>query len=269
MRAPQSRLRCERALLSRDPAFSGPGIICLTGGGGKTTLMYALGAALARTGGRVLCTTTTRIVRPLPGQTDSFEECEAPERLTLPSAPCVHTAARAAGAGHNPDYLRGYAPEEVDALLRRGAADWIIVEADGAARRPLKAPAEGEPVLPALTGAVIAVAGLCALDKAFTDTWVFRPVPFSLLSGLRPGESLSPEGVARLFRHPDGLFKTAPPEAARLAFLNQADIPGGWEAGRRLGRAVLELDEGLAPSVYVGSAKDPELACLRVRLGSI
>lgn len=252
-----------RVNLAEELAAFGPGIVCLTGGGGKTSLLYALGAAFARAGSRVLLTTTTRILRPLEGQTELFTEYEDPERIILPDRPCVMTAARP-NTGGNPDHLRGYGENEVDALLARGAADWILVEADGSAGRPLKAPSEKEPVIPGATRAVIGVLGLSGLGRHFTDTWVFRPGHFAALSGLSPGAVITPEGVARVVCHPEGLFKKAPPDAARLLFLNQADVDGGPEAGSAVADALRALRGRPPQRVYLGAVRERNLECLRL-----
>ena len=254
----------ERVNLAGELTAYGPGIVCLTGGGGKTTLMYALGKAFALAGCRVLLTTTTRILRPTEGQTELFQESEEPERIELPDRPCVLTAARPNTVGQNPDHLRGYSVEEVELLLRRGAADWIIVEADGSAGRPLKAPSEKEPVIPEAACAVIGVVGLSGLGRHFTDTWVFRPGPFSALSGINPGAVITPDGVARVVCHPDGLFKGTPECAGRLLFLNQADVSGGMQAGTAVAVALATVEDRPALGIYMGAAGRDGLDCWRL-----
>lgn len=254
--------------LAREVLKLAPGIICLTGGGGKSTLMYGLGAALSALGNsglgaRVLLTTTTRISRPSPEQSRFFLECASHEDLVLPEIPCVMTAARPAGSGQSPDSLRGYSGEEVDALWRRSAADWIIVEADGAARRPLKAPGEKEPVIPSLTKLVIAVAGLSAFGRMYDDSRVFRSKEFSAVTGLAPGEILAPEALARLFSNPEGLFKSSPEKAKRMVFLNQADGTGALEQALRLARALLPEHNDSIYGLYAGNARQIEVPCLR------
>lgn len=245
-----------------------PCIICLTGGGGKSSLMYSLGAAISRLGNsgrgaRVLLTTTTRIMRPNPLQSAFFVESDTPASLSLPEMPCVLTAAAPAGLGQNPDYLCGYNPQELDNLWKRSAADWIIVEADGSARRPIKAPVDKEPVIPSLCGLVIAVAGLSAVGEVYDDKRVFRAGAFSELTGLRPGDRLAPETLAALFTHPAGLFKGSPEKARRMAFLNQADATGKLEQAVALAQAVLSKHDGMLYGVYAGSARQRDVPCLR------
>lgn len=267
----------ESVFLDDELVRFGPGIVCLTGGGGKTTLLYALGQNLARRGGRVLCTTSTRIFRPAPEQSPRFLACADPARIPTLSEPGMLTAGKPAGEGHDPDHLRGYGREDLDALLERNVADWIVVEADGAARRPLKAPAEHEPVIPARTRIVIAVVGLSGVGKAFTDAHVFRPGPFAALSGLLPGETLAPAALARVIMDPAGLFKGAPPGTARLVFLNQADSPDGMRNGLALAAALCRLADMpdrkplsgainwlSLDGIYLGSAQEPTLSCLRL-----
>lgn len=254
--------------LSREILKLSPGILSITGGGGKSSLMYSLGAALSQhgnngLGARVLLTTTTRIMRPSPEQSRFFVESSFPDKLALPDIPCVMTAAAPAAPGQNPEYLRGYCAEEVDALWKRGAADWIIVEADGAARRPLKAPIAKEPVIPSLSRLVIAVAGLSAVGKAFDDKRVFRTEAFSAVTGLRPGDRLAPKALAALFTRPDGLFKSCPETAARMVFLNQADAAGALESAVDLARAILASHDDDIAGVYAGSARQTDAPCLR------
>lgn len=243
-----------------------PGIVSLTGGGGKTSLMFSLGASLAREGNngqgaRVLLTTSTRIKRPTPEQCLLNLECGSIEEISQPERPGFFTAAKPAPPGHNPEYLGGFSGDEINELMRRGVADWIIVEADGSAGRPLKAPSEKEPVIPSNSHIVIAVAGLSGIGRPFTDSWVFRPEYFSRLTGLKPGETLTPEAVAAIFCHPEGLFKGSPYNALRFAFFNQEDIPEGLEYGRRLAKAVLNQPSGHACRVYAGSARLPDAPC--------
>ena len=112
-------------------------MVALVGAGGKTSTLYALARQAADSGRTVVVTTTTHILRH-PGL--PLVEEPTPERL------------RAALEGHGVvtvgtvfrgDKLSGAGtPEE----LRR-AADVVLVEADGAKRLPLKAPAEYEHVL--------------------------------------------------------------------------------------------------------------------------
>lgn len=249
--------------LDAEPAVTAPGILCLTGGGGKTTLLFMLGRSLAAQGHGVIVTTTTRMFRPRPTPWLSVTLADDLAGITAPEGHCAF-AARTPPPGGDAAKVHGYAPEEVDALHRRSAASHILVEADGAAGRPLKAPAEHEPVIPGTTRSVMALIGLSCFLNPFGPETVFRPERVSAITGLGHGDAIPPEAVAALITHPEGLFKNTPPGAARLVFCNQTDLPGALEAARSLA-AVLGRDwSGFLDGLYVGSLQQEGLLCRKM-----
>ena len=131
-------------------------MVALVGAGGKTSTLYALARQAADSGRTVVVTTTTHILRH-PGL--PLVEEPTPERLR---AALEEHGVVTVGTVFRGDKLSGAGtPEE----LRR-AADVVLVEADGAKRLPLKAPAEYEPVIPPCADAVAAVAGKDAVGQA-------------------------------------------------------------------------------------------------------
>jgi probable selenium-dependent hydroxylase accessory protein YqeC len=218
-----------REALTLDP----PAVICLVGGGGKTSLMYRLARELSATGKRVLTTTTTKIsvqeaaahsAYLMTGSADTLLE-----RLgDTPALPDQITAARAG----NGSKLLGFEAREIDRLWQARAFDWIIVEADGAARLPLKAPAEHEPVIPACCHCVVGLAGLTAIGHLLTEQWVFRLPLFAQLTGLAPGDRITGRAVAASLCHREGIFKGSPAHARQIVFLNQAETEACRESGR-------------------------------------
>lgn len=236
-----------------------PGIVSLTGGGGKTSLLFALGKALTASGRSVVCTTTTKMRRPEPRDWLDVAVADDPERLRA-SARRALFAARPPPAGLDPTKVAGYPPEAVDAMLERGLAEWIVVEADGAAGRPIKAPAAHEPVIPAGTGIVVALLGLECLGKPLSCEIAFRLAETEAATGVAPGEALTPEAIARLVRHPFGMFKNAPSGAKKMVFCNKADIA---EAGAvdALVDAIRREGAGFLAGLYVGSVRRDGLAC--------
>jgi probable selenium-dependent hydroxylase accessory protein YqeC len=153
----------------------------------------------------------------------------------------------------------GYSPACIDALAERGLADWILVEADGSRNRPIKAPAAYEPVIPASACAVLGVIGLGCLNKAFTPELVHRMTEFAAVTGLRPGETITPAAAASLVLHPAGLFKNSP--ALRCLFCNQSDLPGAHEAGEALLQEIHRRAGQAAPHAWIGSVLRDGLLC--------
>lgn len=204
--------------------------IALTGGGGKTSLMFALAAHAAAQGERVLCATTTRIRPPEAGQCAALLLREAfPDDAAFMAAVAVAclpgrvvvAADRELPGEHK---LAGLPPELMDALADALPGARILVEADGAAGRPLKAPAPHEPVIPACTDAVLGLMGLDSLGEPLNGGLVHRPERLAALAGCRLNDRVTPAVLARLATHPEGLFRHAPPRAARLAVCTKAEL---------------------------------------------
>lgn len=244
-------------------AGQGTGIVALIGGGGKTSLLTALGQALSARGQSVLCTTTTRLATPGAECVLPVAFREDPESIRLADGEAL-LAVRPQSPGDAPGKVRGYSGEEIDAMLLRRAAEWILVEADGSAGRPLKAPAAHEPVIPSLAKIVVAVVGLGGVGKPFGADTVFRAELAAEITGLAPGAPVTPEAAAALVTHPMGLYHNAPRGAAKILFCNQADAPGAEAAGRALARRAAESASGLLRAAYIGSIARDGLSCLRL-----
>lgn len=234
------------------------GVLSLTGGGGKTSLMFHLAHQLVRSGKRVLTTTTTKIFVPTPDQSLTVIIDADPEAILQQASCCLHTTGHITAAAHKLDNgkLQGFAPETIRIFLESGLFDWILVEADGAARRPLKAPAEHEPVIPPDTSMLVSVAGLEVLGEPLTEELVFRSELAGKLMGLAMGETITESALARLIAHPLGSFKGAPLAARRFIFLNKADSPDRRDGGARVAEQLRRMEPPVAQALLVGQALD-------------
>jgi molybdenum cofactor cytidylyltransferase len=101
----------------------------------------------------------------------------------------------------------------------------LLIEADGSREHALKAPAAHEPPIPDFTNTVVVIAGLGALGKSLGDEYVHRAAIYAQLGGLPLGHDITPESILKVLLHPQGGMKNIPPNARRVAFLNQADTP--------------------------------------------
>ena len=99
----------------------------------------------------------------------------------------------------------------------------LLIEADGARQKPLKAWADQEPPIPSFVDQVLQVAGLRALGKLLFDEYVHRPELFSKLSGLKVGEPITPDALICVLEHAEGGLENIPVGARRVALLNQTD----------------------------------------------
>ncbi|RPI76576.1 MAG: putative selenium-dependent hydroxylase accessory protein YqeC [Desulfobacteraceae bacterium] len=213
------------------------GVVSIVGAGGKTTLMYRLARELAEAGESVLTTTTTKILKPEKDQAAHFIFARSVEEIVkrAEELPANHPHLCASLEQIDPNgKTKGFPPEWIDELMQTHVFKWILVEADGAARKPLKAPADYEPVIAQTTKWVVGVMGLDALQKPFGSEWVFRSELFQALTGLSMGEPITPEVVVTAIIHQKGLFKDCPLSTKRILFLNKADLAGALDQGRRI-----------------------------------
>ncbi len=233
------------------------GVISLVGAGGKTSLMFRLARELATSGETVLTTTTTKIQVPSEEQsnrlivTDSAEGLLA--RLRDELSKHNHITA-AAGRLADQGKLMGLGPEVVQDIWNRHMFRWIIVEADGAAGRPLKAPAEYEPVISDCTSLCVGVVGLSGVGQPVDSRWIFRHERFLRLSGLAAGATVTPAAIVNVFMHELGVFKTVPANSVRIAFCNQADVPCNLTAGRQIARLLAREERTEINRVVIGQA---------------
>ena len=180
-------------------------LVALVGGGGKTTLLFALGRNLPA---RTLLTTTTRMGRD---RTGGFPCLIGPTDSDLASAFDRDDAVLAWRTTDERKAL-GFAPGDVDRWFATGAADHIVVEADGARRRPFTAPAPWEPPIPESSTHVVACIGADALGYVIADR-VHRPLRVAAAAGCSPYERLTPERAAAALTSEVGMMKNVPRSA--------------------------------------------------------
>lgn len=251
-------------LLHEALRIRGREVVALTGGGGKTTLMFRLADELVAAGRRVVTTMTTHI---FVGQM-----ARAPGRLVLsgegallaqlPTALAEHQHVIIAGATIvEQDKVEGVPPGLIARIAAHHAVDVVIVEADGSRRLPFKAPAAHEPVVPSAATLVVPVVGLSVLGQPLAAAHVHRPERVAALTGAALGDPVTPEMVAAVLAHPAGGAKGAPPAARLVPFLNQADDGPRQEAAREIARRLLGSPRGDAPAIdaaVIGAAQaDP------------
>ncbi len=212
-------------------------VVSIVGAGGKTRILFELGEHLANRGPDVLLTTTTNIFDPRwePGRrfdqvllgADLAEPFEEPREIPAcrEQGPSPERRGRLIVLGSREvpgtGKLQGIHPSSMARLSR----DWafVLVEADGAKHRSIKAPGDHEPVVPPSTGAVIGVVGLDCLGRPMDGATVHRPERFHAVTGCPMGAPIRPAHIATLTRAREGLFKGAPPGSRRILLLNKAD----------------------------------------------
>ncbi len=201
-------------------------LITITGAGGKTTTMYTLAGELARQGKRVITTTTTQIFYPEPGETDILI-IESDTGTLLKKIDNSWSRCRritVAGTILRADKLAGIQPEQPYELLMKSGADVIIVEADGARHRMIKAPAEHEPVIPSQANVALLLMNAEAINKPLDESIAHRPELIASVTGTHLGDILSPAVIARLITSEQGALKHIPQTAPAYLLITHASL---------------------------------------------
>lgn len=237
-------------------------VISLVGAGGKTSLMFTLAQELASNNKSVITTTTTKILEPSSSDTSLLlletDEEKMIELLlqNLDKHRHITLATERLPSGK----LKGISPRFVMRLADLNEVSYIIVEADGAAGKPLKAPNSIEPVIPENTSLLIPIVGIDALGCRLTEEAVFRPEIVSRLTGLSSGDIISAEAIAILITHSEGIIRGSQPHVKIVPFINKVDLDGGLPKARGLAYKVLGMKHPQIERVILGQTRFPEPA---------
>lgn len=173
-------------------------VVAFAGAGGKSGAILRVAAELADAGATVLTVPTTKMflgeaerLGPLVVAEDAAGLRTGIEAALSDGSPSVV----AGSAAISKNRIAGVEPDVVDELAP--LADVVLVEADGSRRRPIKGTADHEPVVPASATLAVAVGNVSALGSPVNEENVHRPAVFSDLTGIGPGQSITPRAFAR------------------------------------------------------------------------
>ena len=201
-------------------------VVSICGGGGKTTLMFAL-ARESKPEGKTALFTTTNIF--IPNEPDvhwlhPFDTEKAEE---------IWNRGEIVAAGEPLEGLNKLAaPEEAVQAWLLEKADSVYAEADGSKRLPLKYPAEWEPVPLEESTDILVVAGLSALGKLRNEV-VHRAALAEEKIGYDE-DRVTEEGMAKLLWAGYGRFNP-------VFCLNQADTEELEQRGAKVAEELLAM----------------------------
>jgi molybdenum cofactor cytidylyltransferase len=230
-------------------------VVAFVGGGGKTTAMYRLCAEAAARGLHAVASGTARFTEPAGGRTAPLVVEEDRERLVAEVKSRLDGAGwviAASGKGSK-ERLLPISFDAVASFVPEGGVDLVVVEADGSALRPFKAPADHEPVVPPSATLAVAVAGADVFGRALSAEAVHRPERVAELTGERIGARVTPEMVATVLAHREGGRKGVPERARFAVLINKVDDQR-LEAARA---AAERLREQGVPRVLLGNVREP------------
>lgn len=252
----------------------GPGVTCVIGSGGKTTLIARLAHELCSgkpiggvtedvaEGGIVVCTTTH--IQPLDGmlacEGRSVDEVRDALASAAGRAPVQVASSASAGDAPSRDGIVRLGPAQVGVGAIAGVAGHVLVEADGSRMLPLKAHAACEPALPdpcelhGIVMRVVLVAGMRGVGQRVRDA-VHRPELFCELTDIAADDVVLPCHVARAIAAELACGRTC----ADAIVLNQADSADGMAAARNVARELAVLLGRKCPCVMAGGVREGRL----------
>ena len=163
-------------------------IIAFVGAGGKTTSIHHLAKELASLGKRVIITTTTHMFLP-----SDYGVLKEDKDLLLSMLNLSGIAVVGTPCGN------GKMTKVSDSFYEwlKTVSDYILVEADGSKRLPIKVPDKHEPVIPKDTNLLVIVTGLSCLSRPLLEYCHRWNLAMEILN-CQPTHRIAPEDVARL-----------------------------------------------------------------------
>lgn len=227
-----------------------PPVLCFTGSGGKTTAMFKVARLWAERNKQnaVFVAATTHLAAWQIPLADRHITVGADE-IRIPDEGVVLFTGETEGGRTKP--VDENSLQWIRAVSRQKNIP-LLIEADGSRQKPLKAPAEHEPPIPAFAEIVVHVSGLSALGKPLNEENIHRAKIFSALTGLAIGETIAPQTLLKYLTHPQGALKNIPQNAKRIALLNQAETPELLSSAGRIAPQLLnDFDAGIVGSLHL------------------
>ena len=208
----------------------------IIGGGGKSTLLHALADELSKHVRVIVATSTKMYVPDWCPVLLSTELGDVESALATSSLVCV-------GSIHEPTGKLD-APRMAFSDLA-DIADYVLVEADGAKRLPLKAHTEHEPVIPTCTNRVVYVVGIDGVGVPISQT-CHRPELYAQLASASVDERVTPEMVATVLES-ESLHD--------VVLINKVETESDWQKAENIAALV-------KTPVIAGSLWRNEFRCL-------
>ena len=215
------------------------GMVCVVGAGGKKTTLYTLAA---RHPGRVGITTTVKLM-PFPDNLAGQRIIASGTQLIEQTLAAARTERKVAFARHGcKDHrVSGLNQSALDTIRQQAGFDLLLVKADGARQRMIKAPADHEPVIPTGTTTVLALVSGQVIGRRLDDRIAHRLERLAAVTGAKQGEILQPLHIARLLTSEQGLLKNT--AGIRVVpIINQVDDVG-CQAAAEAARLALSLTD--------------------------
>lgn len=233
--------------------LDGKRLVAVAGAGGKKSTMYALAS---RCGGRSGLTTTVNC--PFPPRELGAHLVVGEEAALLEAVratPREYRRVFFAQPGKHVDWAAGVDPELVTQIHAAHVFDLLLVKADGARRRLIKAPAHGEPIYPSGTELVLYLVSAHVLGRKLNSGVAHRLEEFTALTGATEETTIGSEHLVRLLTASAGALKGVGPGARVVPVINRVDTPARHRQARDIAERALAASPRLS-GVVLGRMGD-------------
>jgi probable selenium-dependent hydroxylase accessory protein YqeC len=231
-------------------------IISLTGGGGKTTTMFAIAKEAKAKGFKTILTTTTKIYYPYEQNHEVILTEDSLDLLTdIQNKFKVANEIVVAIKMTKDHKLLGLNKNSLSLFFKAGA-DIVICEADGSAGKPFKGAAEHEPVIPPESNFIIHLIGVDCINKPIISENVHRPEIVANIAEVPIGTLLNDEIITKVLSQHNSYQKDLTKNCEWIPFINKVDFEFQLPIARKI---ALNIRKKIPCKVIIGSAlkKDP------------
>lgn len=204
--------------------------------------MYRLAVELAEKQKKVLVTSTTMIFHPAvknrpynnfyTGSVYTVLQNKLPAKGTITIA-----GSEIISRGEK---IKGFSTAEIKEIQNSGKFDIILVEADGARGKPVKAPAEFEPVIPQCADIVAGIIGMDCLGTVINKKNVHRPEIFIKITDSSMEDVIEAKTLNKLIESPEGIFKGASHPSRKIVIFNKSDTVNRISQAKEITGNILE-----------------------------
>lgn len=230
-------------------------LISIVGGGGKTTSMFRLGKELLSHKKKVLLATTTAIFMPDDGDYEKLILLKDKSKgidFIKGSSTGLTVLGRTIDLEKNK--LLGVDAEVIDRIFESNIFDYIIVEADGSKRKPIKAPALHEPVIPNSTTKTVGVIGMDCVGKKLYEENVHRAEMLANITNSKLGDIIDERIIYNLIVSKEGIFKNTPQNSQKYIILNKSETKKRNQVSKKIKDKIIANRNDIA-NIIIGSMR--------------
>lgn len=228
-------------------------VISFVGGGGKTSLIYELGSELSKLGKKVIITTTTHMYMPesnvvLTGKKEDIIKLLHSENMITVGMLCdknnVIIENNQLKNVKTSDTIEEEKLKKISGLPENMAVDlielvdFVLVEADGSKRLPLKMPASHEPVILKGSNLVVGVCGIDAIGKKIKET-CHRPNLVSSFLNKNEQDFINESDIAKILLSDEGQRKNV--KCEYKVIVNKVDTMKSLELAKNISDECFKL----------------------------